>query len=490
MSHLKTTEHKGFTETGEWRCTITQIMVITVNRERLGILWRNSYRWLAGRGGVLIVPLILAGILLCPGWTAHGIAVAEQKEEASASREEGGEATSGEAAEYCTPLAGEPFHTVLMGTSLHIPAQDRGHVTALMLGGVYYTPKQGETSVTPIGAFYLKRMWDHSRTRNVISIFVNDLEYDRSFGNLELVTRFENNTIPGGQREVVNNREIRSSDAIWGTATASVGPGLRYKVAPFQVDNDLRLQLLGKVGYFYAKRTSDTGPNLVLPPDTMLYGVKLRGRYDGMRRNLLELPHTGLAAGFDLDYMHRDRWTNFGTIPDAVFTKANTQDYLQFNGYLMGVGGIPGLSEKNRILFSLHGGITPHNSADRYNAITIGGGPLPGESDDLCRPDYPGTMFNQVLVANYTLAALEYRRELACFLYLHLRETLIWADRAAVTDTNKFLFKNSTGAATTIGLDTGFFWNSALYLGYSWDSGFIRNGTSGSGLILTWNKSF
>jgi hypothetical protein len=261
-------------------------------------------------------------------------------------------------------------------------------------------------------------------------------------------------------------------------------------VAPFQVDNDLRLQLLGKIGYFYAQRTKDTGPNLVLPPDTMLYGVKLRGRYDGMRRNILELPHTGMAAGFDLDYMYRDKWANFGTIPNAVFTSANTRNYVQLNGYIMGVSGIPWLSEKNRLLFSVHGGATPTKSADRYNAITIGGGPLPGESDDLCRPDYPGTMFNQVLVSNYALAALEYRRELAFFLYLHLRETLIWADRAAVTATNQFMFKSTTGAATTFGLDTGFFWDSQVYLGYSWDSGFIRNGKPGGGLIMTWNKSF
>ncbi len=333
-------------------------------------------------------------------------------------------------------------------------------------------------------------MWEESRARAVISIFINDLEYVRSFGNLEVVTRFDNNTIPGGQKEVVNNKEIKSSDVEWGTVVGSLGPGLRYTVAPFQVDNDLRLQLLGKIGYFYAARTNDTGPNLVLPPNTLLYGVKLRGRYDGMRRNLLDLPHTGMAAGFDLDYMYRDKWANFGTIPDAIFTSADTRSYLQFNGYFIGVGGIPGLSEKNRILFSFHGGITPDKSADRYNAITIGGGPLPGESDDLCRPDYPGTMFNQVLVSDYALAALQYRREIAPFLYLHLRETLIWADRAAVTDTNKFLFKSSTGAATTIGLDTGFFWDSTLYLGYSWDSSFIRNGKPGSALILTWSKSF
>jgi hypothetical protein len=377
-----------------------------------------------------------------------------------------------------------------MGYAVDVPARDRGQVTALFLGGVVYIPKQGETSGTPLGALYVKRMWEDSRTRNVISIFVNDLEYDRSFGNLELVTRFENNTLPVGQREVVNNQEIKSSDTVWGTVIGSLGPGLRYKVAPFQVDNDLRIQLLGRVGYFYARRTGDTGPNLVLPPETMLYGVKLRGRYDGMRRNLLELPHTGLAAGFDLDYTHRDRWRNFGTIPDAIFTRSATQNYLQFNGYLMGSGGIPGLSEQNRIFFSLHGGVTPRKSADRYNAITIGGGPLPVESDDLCRPDYPGTMFNQVLVSDYALAALEYRRELTFFMYLHLRETLIWANRAAVTDTNRFLFKSSTGAGSTIGLGSGFFWNSELYLGYAWDSGFVRNGKPGSGLILAWYKSF
>ncbi|MBW4054400.1 MAG: porin [Proteobacteria bacterium] len=446
--------------------------------------------WRVKSGSSFTVVLILAGTLLYPGWMKQGSATAAQMDETDISHKELVNTTSRKTAEYHTPLAGEPLHTVFMGKALDIPARDRGHVTALVLGGEFYTPKQGNTAGTPIGALYLKRMWEESRTRDVISIFVNDLEYDRSFGNLELVARFDNNTLPGGQREVVNNKEIKSSDAEWGTVIGSLGPGLRYKVAPFQVDNDLRLQLLGKIGYFYAKRTNDTGPNLVLPPDTMLYGVKLRGRYDGMRRNLLELPHTGMAAGFDLDYMYRDKWANFGTIPDAIFTRANTRSYLQFNGYFMGVGGIPGLSEKNRMLFSFHGGITPDKSADRYNAITIGGGPLPGESDDLSRPDYPGTMFNQVLVSDYALAVLQYRREIAPFLYLHLRETLIWADRAAVTNTNKFLFKSSTGAATTIGVDAGFFWDSSLYLGYSWDSSFIRNGKSGSALIITWSKSF
>jgi hypothetical protein len=392
--------------------------------------------------------------------------------------------------DYHTPLAGEPLHTHFMGEAVDVPAQDRGHVTALTLGGLLFTPKQGNTAGTPIAAFYIKRIWERSRTRDMISIFVNDLEYEKSFGHLELVTRFENNTIPGGQTVVLNNQEIKASSVEWGTLIASLGPGLRYMVAPFQTDNDVRLQLLGRTGYYYSSRTSDTSPNVVLPPNTMLYGVKLRGRYDGIRRNLLELPHKGLASGFDLDYMHRADWSDFGLQGNTTFTKENTQDYVQFSGYLMGVTGIPWLSEKNRMLASLHGGIAKQLSVDRFNAFSIGGGPLQGETDDLNRPNYPGTMFNQIYVSDYLLAALEYRRELAFFLYLHLRGSFIWADQAAVSSTNQVIFKSSKGQAATIGLDSGFLWNSLIYFDYSWDSGFIRDGKSGSAFILTWNKAF
>ncbi len=147
-------------------------------------------------------------------------------------RKKGVEAASSEAAEYHTPLAGEPLYIrMYWADRLTSLARDRGHLTAFTLEGIFYTPRQGNTAATPVGALYVKRMWEESRTRDVISIFVNDLEYDRSFGKIELVTRFENNTLPGGQKEVVNNQEIKSSDAEWGTLMASLGPGLRYKVA-------------------------------------------------------------------------------------------------------------------------------------------------------------------------------------------------------------------------------------------------------------------
>lgn len=400
-----------------------------------------------------------------------------------------GEQPGDDAGPYHTPLAGEALHGVIMGKRVDIPARDRGNVTALMLGGVLYSPPQGDTSVTPLGALFVKRMWPSSRTRDVVSIFLNDLEYDRSFDHLELVTRLDTNTIPVAQREVVNNRAIDASQVIWGTAVASIGPGLRYKVAPFQVDNDLRLQLLAKLGYFYADKTDATAPNLVLPPDTSLYGVKLRFRFDGMRRNILELPHQGVAAGFDLDYTHRAHWSNFGALPNGLSRKSDTQNYVQFDGYITAVGGIPGLSERNRVRFSLHAGTTSRDSADRYNAIWIGGDPLPTESGDLSRIDYPGATYNQVLVSHYALADLQYRRELAFYLYLQLRETFIWADRGTVTGNSRFVFRSARGWASTIGLDSGFLWDSVLSVGFSWDTGFLRNGHPGGGLIVTWNKA-
>ncbi|HTG80733.1 MAG TPA: porin [Geobacteraceae bacterium] len=392
--------------------------------------------------------------------------------------------------EYHTPLAGEPLHTEFMGEKVDVDARDRGHVTALTLGGTYYDSKQGSTTASPIAAFYIKRVWETSRTRDVISIFVNDLEYDKSFGNLELVGLLNNYTLPGGQKETLNNQEIASSSVDWGDANALLGPGLRFKVAPFQVDNDLRLQLLGKVGYFYVKKNSDSAPTMVVPPDTMLYGGKLRGRYDGMRRNILELPHTGFAAGFDLDYTYRDKWTDWGTPGVTAFTKKNTQDFLQFTGYLMGVTGIPWMSEKNRLLFSLHGGTMDPKRADRFNSFRIGGGPLQGESDDLARPSYQGTMFNNILVSNYAIGALEYRRELNFFMYGHLRGSYIWANRAEVLGGGEVAFVNDNGEAFSAGLDTGFFWHSSLYFEYTWDSGFIREGRPGSSYMVIWNESF
>ena len=136
-----------------------------------------------------------------------------------------------------------------------------------------------------------------------------------------------------------------------------------------------------------------------------------------------------------------------------------------------------------------HGGTTEKSSVEWYNAFRISDGPLPGESNDLALINYPGGGFGMIPVANYNMFVLEYRREVASFMYLHLRGAYIEASRSTIIGNNQVGFRSQYGKNALVGLDTGFLWNSEPYLAYSWDSGCILNATSGSGIILIWNKS-
>ena len=428
-------------------------------------------------------------ILILLGWLKNDLAFGDQTLVRTVAQEQSSPAAQTDDGEYHTPLAGEPFHTTFMGQDIYVPGGDRGNRTVLILGGSLSTPKQGDTGGTPIFAFYLKRMWEDARLRLLSSGIFNEVDGVKSFGNFEILGRFESDTNPFEQTGIQDNKEIEESSVKWGTLSTFLGAGLRFPVAPYQVDNDLRLQLFGQVGYLYSKPTSDTGPTVKLPPDTILYGVKLRGRYDGFRRNLIELPHTGAAAGFDLDFVHREKWADFGN-RIVTFKKENTQDYLKFSGYIISVLGIPGMSEKNRLLVSLHGGVADTKSIDRFNAFALAGGPFPDETDRLYSPNYPGVLFDKTLVSRYLLTNLEYRRELLSFVYLHLRSTFIWADRETIIGSNQIGFKSDNGQSASVGLMSGFFWDSRLYLEYARDFGFLRDGKQGSSFLIFWSKSF
>jgi hypothetical protein len=389
--------------------------------------------------------------------------------------------------EYHTPLAGEPFHLEIMGRGIDIPARDRGNQGSLDLGGIIYAPDITDTTLIPIFALYIKQMWEKARFRLVASGIVNDVEGAISFGNFELLGCFENNTNLFRETGFRYNEEVEQSSVKWGTLSGFLGAGLRYPVFPYQVDNDLRLQLFGRVGYLYTKKTSNTGSDVILPPDTMLYGIKLRGRYDGIRRNLMELPHKGTAAGFDLDFVYRENWADYGN-RFVRFKKVDSQNYFILSGYVMAAFGIPSLSEKNRVLASVHGGLIDKKRADRYNAFRLDGGPFAQETDDLYRPNYPGAL--NTIVSEYLMINLEYRRELLPFLYLQLRDTFTWAYQSTIIGANQIGFKGESGQTPSMAVTSGFFWNSQLYIEYSWDNGFLRDGKPGSSLTLLWSKSF
>jgi len=428
-------------------------------------------------------------LLILTSWGKQELAFAEQDSTQTLASDPSKPAQQDIDGKYHTPLAGEPFHLEFMGRSIVIPARDRGNLASLQLGGTFYFSELADTNVEPLFALYMRRTWEQSRVRIVASGLVNEADGAKSFGHPELLARFENYTIPFSEKGFRRNEEVDESSLKWGTLSAFLGAGLRYPVAPYQVDNDLRLQMLGRVGYLYSKETSETGLDVKLPPDTMLYGIKLRGRYDGIRRNLMELPHAGMAAGFDLDFVYRENWADYGN-RTITFKKQDTQDYLQLSGYLAGAFGIPGLSEKNRLVASVHGSFMNKKSADRYNVFRLDGGPFAQEAEDIARPNYPGALDTVTLVSKHLLINLEYRRELLPFLYLELRGALIWGDRATIIASNQIGFKSDNGQTAAIAMTSGFFWKSQVYIEYAWDTGFLRDGKAGSSLTILWSKSF
>jgi hypothetical protein len=391
-----------------------------------------------------------------------------------------------------TPMAGEAYTYSFFGKTINIPARQRENILSLSVGANLYEPEVGDNRAIPIAALYWRHRWQHWWTRNVIGLFVNEIDIARDSGRLQLLGHFENNTVPIADTEIQDGEEVKSSSVIWGTASGWLGGGIRIPVAPYQADNDLRLQLFYHAGYFYNMRTSDTGSNVQLPPDTFIHGLRLRARYDGLRRNFMELPHDGWAAGGDVDLTRRDNWSE-STFGDLLYKRNETRDYLKLSAYLVGATAIPWLSERHRFVGYLHGGISPMGKLDRFSAFRAGGGPFPNETDDLYRLPYPGALFNDFPVSDYVVGTLEYRLELLFFMYLHLRGTFAWgANRPDFSGSDGLRLRlNSTdGEAFSAGLTTGFFYDSQLYLEYAYDTKLLRNGTSGNSLMLLWSKSF
>jgi hypothetical protein len=390
------------------------------------------------------------------------------------------------------PLAGQAYQTTILGQKIAIPARNRDNVLALTLGSSAYAPKLGGDSVLPIAALYWKERRENWWTRNVFALFVNEMDVAGSFGRFQLLGHLENNTIPIADVDIKDGREVASSSVIWGTVSGWLGAGYRLPVAPWQADNDLRAQLFYHAGYFYDKPTGDTGSTVRLPPDTSTHGLRLRVRYDGLLRNIMELPHQGWAWGGDLELTRRDTWSD-SSFGNLLFTSGDTRDYLKFSGYVIRAMGIPGLSERHRFVGYLHGGVSPMGKLDRFSAFRAGGGPLPNESDDLYRLPYPGALFNNFGVTDYVVGTLEYRLQLAFFMYLHLRGSFAWGGNRPDYDTTEGLrlrLTSSDGEAFSVGLTSGFIADSQLYLEYSHDSNLLRNGREGNSFMLLWSKSF
>lgn len=405
---------------------------------------------------------------------------------------------------YRTPRAGEGFETEVFGRSVIVPRRDRRSTRALTLGGAFFDPPLADNNATPLVNLYWLRYWRDRRIFALFSGAFNRVEFAehlaplgpyRRDGVLEAVFIAENYTIPSPLVEATEDgREAHGSEVWWGRIALDAGLGLRRSIRPHAVDNDVRVQALAHAEwqYFDSVDSGDdqTTPGAIIPHDTLLYGGRFVFRFDGLERNLLELPHRGVAAGAAADLLHRNDWREAG-LRGSNATPRDTRNVVRLTSYLYAAFGVPGVSEKHRLVAQVHAGWAPPGSVDRFSAFRLGTGPLQSEANDLGRAAYPGANFDQLTAERYLIGSLTYRYEVMFFLFVHARVVAAWA-RVGEWEPSEWRqrFVNRSGVAYCAGVTSGFAFKSQLTLEYSFDTGLARDGRDGHGFLLMWSKSF
>ncbi|HKE62246.1 MAG TPA: hypothetical protein VKB33_07230, partial [Nitrospira sp.] len=273
-----------------------------------------------------------------------------------------------------TPLAGEEFHTEVLGEPVNVPPRDRKNVTAASFG-VEYLPN-GPTfyQVLPFGALYVWRNSDdmRQRFRGTFSGPVNDLTYNvgsHSSSGWELRMTLNTMIIPLGRAEYVEGQIIPDVTVEWSYVFGGFGIAYRRLLDPGHQDNALELSLTYEPGYRWFKGTSKTSPNFIVPNDTYEGRVHARVRKDALERNIMELPHRGYAFGGDFIYGHRTNWSTWGGGPLGV---SDEPEYLMGSVFALTATGVPFVnSERHRLITSLYGGIGQH--LDRFSTFRLPG---------------------------------------------------------------------------------------------------------------------
>lgn len=69
----------------------------------------------------------------------------------------------------------------------------------------------------------MRRTWERTRLRIVASGIENEVEAARSFGNFDLLGRFENDTNPFSEKGFLHNEQVKQSSVKWGTLSDQIG---------------------------------------------------------------------------------------------------------------------------------------------------------------------------------------------------------------------------------------------------------------------------
>ncbi len=392
------------------------------------------------------------------------------------------------------PLAGEGFRTEIFGRKVTVPGRNRRDLTAIDLGLAASMPGPTGNKVLPYGALFLYRADDDDRRRlrGIIAALYNDIEYadGRDLpGDFEWVLGLENYWIPFDRSEYISGELQRDEEIEEGRIHLKLGGAWRLPVSPGHTDNAMRVRLTWEPGYLFFEKGFSAPPSFTKPENTTDHRVVLRVSYDGLTRNLFEYKHKGIAFGTELIGGFRGQdWRDWGGADPH--SGSSTREYVIWTGYFHAAGPVPFVRDRrrNRWTGGIHFALS--EDADRFSAPRLGGGPSGDETGALSYPLLPGAMINEFFSGRFVTAHMEYRREVLFFLFTHFRLTGAYLRRRYNMDTGIDMRNDLLGAAT-IGLSSGFLFESMIRLNYSFNTGVIRNGEHGGHeLLLGWSKEF
>ncbi|MGH7233430.1 MAG: hypothetical protein ACREJU_19020 [Nitrospiraceae bacterium] len=399
--------------------------------------------------------------------------------------------------EYRTPLAGEAYHTELWGKPVDVEPRDRRRVTAANFGVQWIPNGPSFYEVLPFGALYVWRNWDDDkrRLRGTFSGFVNDVNFNigsKSLKGWEAVLTLDNIIIPVGRSEYVEGQRISQVDLEWNQIYAGIGIGYRRFLAPGHQDNTLEISLTYEPGFIWFKRTSDTASQFGTPTDTYEGRAHFRVRVDALDRNLMELPHRGIAFGGDVIYGHRAQWQDWGGVVFDAPNSERERDYIAASAYAVAAGGVPFMtSQRHRLISSFYIGLG--KNLDRFSAFRLPGRPTGFEWEALALPTLPGVAFNELFPRRYGIADFTYRYEALFFLYPYIRGTWGVVERPRFTGNGGVRFQMDSLPALGGGVVSGAPWRSQIELNYSYNFGIFRDpggepSRGGHGFFMLWSK--
>ncbi|HEY6083760.1 MAG TPA: hypothetical protein VIU63_00095 [Nitrospira sp.] len=397
-----------------------------------------------------------------------------------------------------TPLAGEEFHTEVMGEPVKVPARDRKNVTAASFGVEYLPNGPSFYQVLPFGALYVWRNSDDEkkRFRGTFSLLVNDLSMNAgsySTSGWELRVTLNNMIIPIGRAEYVEGQIIPAVTLQWNYIFGGLGLAYRKILDPGHQDNALEMSLTYEPGYRWFSGTSKTSPDFIVPSDTYEGRVHARLRKDALERNLMELPHRGYAFGGDFLYGHRMNWHDWGGGPFGISSGKEGRQYEMGSVFAVAATGVPFVgSEKHRLITSLYGGIGRH--LDRFSTFRLPGRPTGYEWEALALPMLPSVAFNELFPRRYGIGHLEYRYEAMFFMFPYIRGSWGVVEQPRFQPDGSIAFKMNSMPAVSSGLVSGAPWNSQVEINYSYNFGIYSDHGGGApvpgrhGFFIFWSK--